>query len=254
MDFHRTLTGRVVDLRGLTQEEKSALTQVQSIFAERPSWTEFARRWQAILGSASGDRVPVGTPLYLYCQDLEFRLGIAEGRVAPPDYRDRLADLIDERFGTRNAFCKAAGIDQGNLSHVLAGRKHLSLETLQKVLDTLRVQLELVPRDEAMKKAMHLSDRTERLRQLEYRISAIEDLAARADAYPDDQRPDAVPASDGLFPDEFDGLRARLQNGRTFDQAVSQELAKALDEQVALARQIADSAASRRDLHTKAVG
>ena len=30
---------------------------------------------------------------YRICQDLEARLGIAQSKVAPPDYRDYLADL-----------------------------------------------------------------------------------------------------------------------------------------------------------------
>ena len=75
------------------------------------------------------------------CQDLEARLGIAQRKVAPPDYRDYLADLIEERFGSRYKFCEAAGIDPGQLSRVFAGRADLSLPTLQKILHVLGAAL-----------------------------------------------------------------------------------------------------------------
>jgi hypothetical protein len=49
--------------------------------------------------------------------------------VAPPDYRDYLADLIEERYGSRYRFCKETVLDPGHLSRVLSSRSKLSSRT-----------------------------------------------------------------------------------------------------------------------------
>jgi hypothetical protein len=85
---------------------------------------------------------------YRICQDLEARLGIAQGKVAPPDYRDYLADLIDEKYGSRYRFCKETGIDPGQLSRVFASRSDLSLEALKKLLQVLGAALVVQPEDD----------------------------------------------------------------------------------------------------------
>jgi hypothetical protein len=59
--------------------------------------------------------------------------------VAQPDYRDYLADFIEDRFGSRYRFCKETGLDPGHLSRVLASRSDLSLNTLQRVLEKLHL-------------------------------------------------------------------------------------------------------------------
>ena len=82
---------------------------------------------------------------YRICQDLEARLGIAQGKVASPDYRDYLADLIDERYGSRYRFCKSTGMDPGHLSRILAGRSELSLQALQRLLEQLGAALVIEP-------------------------------------------------------------------------------------------------------------
>lgn len=67
--------------------------------------------------------------LFKICDDLEARLGIAQGKASPPDYRHHLVALIEERYGSRYKFCKDTGIDQGQLSRILAGRADFSLES-----------------------------------------------------------------------------------------------------------------------------
>ena len=71
----------------------------------------------------------------------EARLGIDQGSVSATDYRDSLADLIDGQFGSRLEFCRATGVDPGQLSRVFAGRADLSLKALQSVLAVLHAQL-----------------------------------------------------------------------------------------------------------------
>lgn len=252
MDTYRTLTGRAFDLHALPKKERAALAEVEAIYRGHPDWTEFARTWPFVLRKRVWGRrkVPVGSPLYRVCQDMEVRLGVAQGQVAPPDYRDHLADLIEEKFGSRYAFCQAAGIDQGNLSHVLAGRKDFSLDALKKVLHLLDMQLDLVPTAEVYRKATTLGadDPAERLRQLSWQVSTLENLKARASASSSTRRASVVPDTAGLFPDGLEGLRTRLRNGQAFDEALSGELAEALGEQARIARGIAKSAESRREL------
>jgi hypothetical protein len=77
--------------------------------------------------------------------DLSGRLGIRAGLIRMDDYRDELEDLIRERFPTRRAFCEATGLSEDMLSHVLAGRKDLSLGALTKALERIGYRLRIVP-------------------------------------------------------------------------------------------------------------
>lgn len=252
MDTHRTLTGRALDLRSLSGKERDALAELQRAYDLRPSWAEFARLWPQLLRKRVWGRkkVPVGSPLYRAAQDLELRLGVAEGRVAPPDYRDHLADLIEERFRTRAAFCQATGIDPGNLSHVLAGRKDFSLEVLSKVVGVLDVQLDLVPRAEVFRKAQTLGDSdAEQLRVLAHRVALLEGLKTKAGSLPEKRRAEVLP--DAGRPDDLEGLRSRLRGRVTFEEAIEEELASTFEEQARLGRQIARTAESRRRQHTR---
>jgi transcriptional regulator with XRE-family HTH domain len=147
---YTTLTGRRYDLACLSPEERSFLAAVYRLFRQRPGWDEFSRGWVS-LGRETiwkEAQMPVGQPVYRMCQDLATRLGIAEGRVARPGYRDRLADLIEERFGSRYRFCKETGIDQGHLSRVLAGKSDLSSGSLLGLLEALGVEFATVDREE----------------------------------------------------------------------------------------------------------
>ena len=73
---------------------------------------------------------------------------IAQGKVAPPDYRDYLADLIEERYGSRYRFCKETGVDPGHLSRVLASRSELSVQNLQRILEALHAALVIQPEED----------------------------------------------------------------------------------------------------------
>ncbi|MCO5167791.1 MAG: helix-turn-helix transcriptional regulator [Planctomycetes bacterium] len=249
---YRTMTGRRIDLGALSSKERDALAEVEGLYEQRPDWTEFARTWPAVLRRRVWGRkkVPVESALYRVCQDMELRLGVAQGQVAPPDYRDHLADLIEEKFGSRYAFCRAAGLDQGNLSHVLAGRKDFSLDVLRRVAELLDVQLDLVPTVEVYRKAATLGpdDPAERLRQLSYQVSTLESLEAKAAVVTADRRASVVPPTPDLFPDGLEGLRTRLRSGQDFGEALAAELGALLREQAQLARQIARSADRRREL------
>jgi hypothetical protein len=121
----------------------------------KPGWCEFrnyAINAVAAFYDARGTsrKKTSQTPAFRIALDLGSRLGIAEGKVAPPSfaYRDQLHRLVLQ-FPTRRAFCEAAGISQAMLSHVLAGRKDLSVASLSKALERIGYRLQFTPAVEA---------------------------------------------------------------------------------------------------------
>ena len=143
---YSTITGRLLRLDGgFAAGESAFLAAVRRRYAEEPEWTEFAAWWMAEFARAG---LSMDSPAYRICQDLEARLGIAQGKVAPPDYRDYLADLIEERYGSRYRFCKEAGVDAGHLSRVLASRSELSVQNLQRILEALHAALVIEPAED----------------------------------------------------------------------------------------------------------
>jgi hypothetical protein len=148
MTTHRTystITGKTLNLDALGRGESDFLAAVRRKYAETPEWSEFAAWWAEELGRLG---LPTESPTYRICQDLEARLGIAQGKVAPPDYRDYLADLIEERYGSRYRFCKETGVDPGHLSRVLASRSDLSVQNLQRILEALHAALVIQPEED----------------------------------------------------------------------------------------------------------
>jgi hypothetical protein len=135
---YRTITGERTLLSGLSDAEYAFLDMIAKKYNARQDWTRFAAWWNAKF-NASG--LGTDSVVYRICQDLEARLGINQGKVSPPDYRDYLADLIDARFASRQDFCRATKVDPGQLSRVLASRDNLSMKVLMQVLEVLDVQL-----------------------------------------------------------------------------------------------------------------
>ena len=140
-----TVTGRPLDLSRLTAEERRFLSAVKKKYAANPDWTEFSAWWNREFDRAG---LKSFTPIYWVCQDLESRLGIAQGHVAEPDYRDYLAALIREQFGSRNQFCLKTGMDPGHLSRVLDGRADVSIKNLENLLRILGATLVVRPLEE----------------------------------------------------------------------------------------------------------
>jgi hypothetical protein len=83
--------------------------------------------------------------VYRVAQDLSSRLGLASGQIRPDDYQGELEDLIRDNYPTRRAFCEATGLSEDMLSHVLAGRKDLSLSKLTEALSRIGYRLKIVP-------------------------------------------------------------------------------------------------------------
>src|SRR5205823_12953507 len=89
--------------------------------------------------------IAIGTAVYQIAQDLSSRLAVAARLARLPGYRDELEELILTRFPSRRAFCKATGLSEDMLSHVLAGRKDLSLATLTRALERIGYAVHIKP-------------------------------------------------------------------------------------------------------------
>ena len=136
--MYRTITGRPLDLSRLIREERPFIAHVHAMYKKSPEWCKLAAGWVQEFDKRG---LKTGGLAYRICQDLEARLGIAQGQVAQPGYRDYLADLIEEKYGSRYKFCKETGVDPGHLSRVFASRSDLSLDALEKLLHALGAAL-----------------------------------------------------------------------------------------------------------------
>jgi hypothetical protein len=135
---YRTITGREISLVELSPAEKHLLARVREKYETAPTWIGFASWW---LEEFQRSGLPITSVACRISDDLEGRLGIAEGRVAKPDYRDYLLDLIEEKYGSRYEFCKQTGVDPGQLSRVFASKADLSLPHLNELLAKLDATL-----------------------------------------------------------------------------------------------------------------
>ncbi|HWY85526.1 MAG TPA: hypothetical protein VNX28_02315, partial [Gemmataceae bacterium] len=93
--------------------------------------------------------VTVHCTLFRVAQDLASRLGVEQGRIRKPnprpDYREQIEHIIREKFSTQRGFCQETGISEDLLSHVLAGRKHLGMDTLTNALERIGYRIKIVP-------------------------------------------------------------------------------------------------------------
>lgn len=147
------LDGKVLALADLDEEERRLVARLRRRAKAKPDWDSFDNYWTTAVPAfyeARGIKrkaVP-RTVGWRVAQDLSSRLGMAQGNIAPDDYRDELEDLITEKFKSRREFCQAAGISEDMLSHVLAGRKDLSLSSLEGALARIGYRLRILPAPE----------------------------------------------------------------------------------------------------------
>ncbi|MGH8611547.1 MAG: hypothetical protein ACREYF_05765 [Gammaproteobacteria bacterium] len=152
-----SLDDHYVDLRGcefsldqLDADERRLLNTLMQRADRAPSWHEFANFWMKLVGEfyhGRGLSRPQvrHTALYRIAQDLGSRLAVAQGVARTPDYRDEIEELIRARFKTRREFCEATGLSEDMLSHVLARRKHIAIDTLSDALSRIGCFLRIVP-------------------------------------------------------------------------------------------------------------
>jgi hypothetical protein len=145
--FYQTITGRRISMEKVTDTEYSFLQKIAKKYTPKQDWTRFAAWWNAEFNAS---HLSASSFVYRICQDLESRLGINQGKVLPPDYRDFLAELIDAQFGSRQEFCRTTEVDPGQLSRVLGSRSaDLSMKVLQKVLEVLHAHVVIQTEEES---------------------------------------------------------------------------------------------------------
>ena len=150
-EVYTDLKGRPFSLAQLDEEEWKLLHTLAQYSAEHPHWIEYRNFWLAKVGPFYDARgvsrqESHKTILYRVAQDIGSRLAVAGGHARAPDYRDELEELIRTRFATRRDFCEATGISEDMLSHVLARRKHLAIDTLAEALEKIGYRLQITPR------------------------------------------------------------------------------------------------------------
>ncbi len=149
-DIYLDLKGLELSLADLTAAELSFIVEMKTAAKKAADWSAFSNLWMARIAELYSDQGLTRpqirkTVTYRICQDLDSRLAIIRGMARQPDYRDELASLIEQRFQTRRAFCEATGLSEDMLSHVLAGRKHLAINTLEESLHRIGFSLHIVP-------------------------------------------------------------------------------------------------------------
>ena len=149
-DTYTDLDGNEISLDGLDTEERRLLNRLRRRARTHSDWCDFDTYWMAAVTEFYDARgwsraAARRTAVYRIAQDLSGRLGVAAGFIRPPDYRDELEELILTRFPSRRAFCKATGLSEDMLSHVLAGRKDLSLATLTRALERIGYAVHIKP-------------------------------------------------------------------------------------------------------------
>jgi hypothetical protein len=147
------LDGRVLPLAELDAGERELIEKLQARALQGPDWNDYDNYWLSAVDAFYKARgltrqQVVRTAAYRIGQDLCSRIGIKAGMVRPADYRDELEGLIRERFSTRREFCAATGLTEDMLSHVLAKRKHLAVDTLADALAKIGYTLHIAPQAE----------------------------------------------------------------------------------------------------------
>jgi hypothetical protein len=154
-DRYVDLKGREFLLTELDAAERKLVDELQARYKTGPDWNTFENYWTGAVArfyDARGlsRRESRQTAAYRIAQDLGNRLAVAAGLARAPDYRDELEEIVQTRFRTRREFCEATGLAEDMLSHVLARRKHLSIEALVNALARIGYAIRIVAQGEAL--------------------------------------------------------------------------------------------------------
>ena len=153
-DVYVDMNGRSYVLSTLSPDERKFINRCKKFIADHDDWYRYANYWMpeiTKLYAARGltRREIIGTISWRIAQDLSGRLMIAKGLARPSDYRDEIEELVRNNFSSRREFCKATGLSEDMLSHVLAKRKHLAIDTLADALARIGYALHIAPLPDA---------------------------------------------------------------------------------------------------------
>lgn len=151
MQLYETIDRVRVSVDQFDSEERRVFQRLMRYAARKPDWNDFTNRsWEWLKEcydprGLSAKQI-IERPLYLVAEDLEARVAIAQGKARDADYRDDLQRLIGESGTTCYKLARQAHISESQLSHVLKGRKNLSLAKLTTLLDALGHRITFVPK------------------------------------------------------------------------------------------------------------
>lgn len=144
--IYKTLDGQLLYLADLSRQEQRILAEIKGAYERDPDWASFANLWREKTRRLYGtlpSKKRTSQPVYLVGEDLEARLGVAQGYFRVPDLRDELRQLIDEEFQSRYEFCQATGLDEGFVSRVLRKSSGISVGRLDEALRRVGWELKL---------------------------------------------------------------------------------------------------------------
>ena len=154
-DYYADLYGNTIDVSSFDKEERRLVEELQQFAKTHPDAesAEFENYYTSQIGDfyakrGLSRRDTTNTPVWQIAQDLDSRQMIAAGLARRGDYRDELEHLIRTKFRTRRAFCEATGLSEDMLSHVLAKRKNLGVQTLAEALAKVGYSIHIAPLSE----------------------------------------------------------------------------------------------------------
>jgi len=138
----------------LDEDERKLLEDLQRFGEKTTNWPDFRNYYinevgQFYEGRGLSRKEVIETPIWKIAQDICGRIQIAQGEALPSDYRDELELLVQTKFKSRREFCKATGLSEDMLSHVLAGRKNFRIDTLTDALAKIGYTLHIAPLDDS---------------------------------------------------------------------------------------------------------
>jgi hypothetical protein len=141
------------DLSSLDEQERALVRDLISFADEHPDarTAEYRNFYVHQVGDfyqARGlsRKETTQTLVWQIAQDINGRLLVAAGMAKDSDdYREKLNALIREKYGSRRKFCELTGISEDMLSHVLAKRKHMSIQSLASALAKVGYTIQIAP-------------------------------------------------------------------------------------------------------------
>ena len=155
MNIYITLKRERISLSALNSEELALVDELIDLHQRESNWPIFRNYWIAKVSDLYTKRgltrkEVTETLVWRIAQDLGSRIMVRTGFARAPDYRDKIDEIVRSKFPNRRAFCEATGISEDMLSHVLAHRKHLAVDTLTEALERIGYEMQFVPIKESV--------------------------------------------------------------------------------------------------------
>jgi len=141
--------GYPIDSSQLDGDEQQIVEQLYDEYSEKPDCIEFKKLWwKLVIGLYDQRKLSrkeiVTKPLFKIAQFWDGQLMVEQGLATVPHYREQLRELSDT-YPTRRVFCDATGLSEDMLSHVLHGRKEISIPALDHALSRIGYAIRIVP-------------------------------------------------------------------------------------------------------------